>query len=366
MALLLSCQSLTKSFGASPLFEDISLSISDGDRLGLIGPNGSGKSTLLRILAGVGRRTRAPSPCARGRRWDTSRRTSSSRRRRRCCRSSGGGALRRSAARIPTGSVRPDSRIGDAPAGSLSGGWKRRLAIARELVLQPDILLLDEPTNHLDLEGILWLERVAEGRAVRQRRGQPRSLLPGKYGHRDGRAGPALSGWTVPREGELQRVSGAQGGIHQRAGSRSSRAWRTQVRREKEWLRRGPKARTTKSKARIDAAGRLIDELAEVTARQQTGAAQIDFTASGRRTKNLLEAHGVDKQLGGRTAARRPRPGSASRRSAGPGRRERQRQDHAAAHDERRGRAGRGYGRARRSACAWCTSIRTGSSSIRR
>src|SRR5947207_5139381 len=52
MPLLLSCQSLSKSFGARPLFEDISLSISDGDRLGLIGPNGSGKSTLLRILAG--------------------------------------------------------------------------------------------------------------------------------------------------------------------------------------------------------------------------------------------------------------------------------------------------------------------------
>src|SRR6202011_2422469 len=53
MPLLLSCQSLTKSFGARPLFEDISLSISDGDRLGLIGPNGSGKSILMRILAGV-------------------------------------------------------------------------------------------------------------------------------------------------------------------------------------------------------------------------------------------------------------------------------------------------------------------------
>src|SRR5258706_6497258 len=52
MPLLLSCQSLSKSFGARPLFEDISLSISDGDRLGLIGPNGSGKSTLLRVLAG--------------------------------------------------------------------------------------------------------------------------------------------------------------------------------------------------------------------------------------------------------------------------------------------------------------------------
>src|SRR5262249_1498357 len=74
-----------------------------------------------------------------------------------------------------------------------------------------------------------------------------------------------------------------------------------QVRRELEWLRRGPRARTTKSKARIDAAGRLMEELAEVSARRETGAAQIDFTASGRRPKNLLEARGLEKQLGGRT-----------------------------------------------------------------
>src|SRR5258708_22092050 len=93
-------------------------------------------------------------------------------------------------------------------------------------------------------------------------------------------------------------LAGKEEFIHAQAREQQSLA--TQVRRELEWLRRGPKARATKSKARIDAAGRLIGELAEVTARQQTGAAQIDFTASGRRTKNLLEMQGVDKQLGGR------------------------------------------------------------------
>ena len=84
------------------------------------------------------------------------------------------------------------------------------------------------------------------------------------------------------------------------AQNRQQQSLENQVRREREWLRRGPKARTSKSKARIDAAGRLMEELAEVAARQQTGTAQIDFSASGRRTKNLLEAHGVEKQLGGR------------------------------------------------------------------
>ena len=159
MPLLLSCQSLSKSFGAHPLFEDISLSISDGDRLGLIGPNGSGKSTLLRILAGsetpdagsiAVRKMAKLGYVPQDVQFPTE--LSVLQIMQQAAPSEDG------AARIPAALGQAGFENGDELAGSLSGGWKRRLAIARELVREPDILLLDEPTNHLDLEARNWLE----------------------------------------------------------------------------------------------------------------------------------------------------------------------------------------------------------------
>jgi ATP-binding cassette subfamily F protein uup len=166
MALLESCTSISKTFGSRALFENISLGISDGERLGLIGPNGAGKSTLLRILSGqlepdsgsisMRRNTRigyVPQQTAFPAHRTAAEIVTEAIAHERL------DDLER-AARINITLGRAGFTDGAVLTESLSGGWTRRLAIARELALQPDLLFLDEPTNHLDLEGILWLEKL--------------------------------------------------------------------------------------------------------------------------------------------------------------------------------------------------------------
>ena len=168
---IINAQDLSKRYGALPLFQNVSFTISEGDRVGLIGPNGSGKSTLLRILAGL---------------VDPDSGDVATRKRARLAyvtqdsefpedatvRSVAEKALE--AAGIPgnergTRFAETLGRAGfedlDAKASSLSGGWRKRLALVEALVQGPDILLLDEPTNHLDLAGIQWLEALLEAAA---------------------------------------------------------------------------------------------------------------------------------------------------------------------------------------------------------
>jgi ATP-binding cassette subfamily F protein uup len=304
MAVLLSCSGVRKQFGVRPLFEDLSLSLSDGDRTGLIGPNGSGKTTLLEILSG--RDTPDAGELAQRRQTrlayvpqdslfaadDTPARV-----------------LRAALAKLSLDeeevAMRTSmmlSRAGfenpDAPAASLSGGWKKRLAIAAALVMSPDVLLLDEPTNHLDLDGILWLETALQSANACLVVTHDRYFLE-NVATQMVEVNRAYPQCTFQVKGNYSEFLEKREQFFE-AQQKLEAALATQVKREVEWLRRGPKARTTKSKARIDAAGRLIDELSAVTARGRTSTAQIDFTASDRKTKRLIEAERIGKTLGGR------------------------------------------------------------------
>src|SRR4051812_36756802 len=305
MPLVLSGQSLTKSYGERPLFVDISLDLSDGERLGMIGPNGSGKSTLLKILADLetpDAGTRALRKGARlgfiaqDPRFDPAHSVER--------------VLLDSLGELHIDETERHSRLGeilarfrfpdrDQLAATLSGGWRKRLAIAHELVREPDVLLLDEPTNHLDVEGILWLESLLKT--------EPKAFVAVSHDR-------YFLENIARRMLELNRVY--PGGLLQSTGSyadlleRSDEVLRNEaayqetlanlVRREVEWLRRGPKARTTKAKARIQNAERLIDEQSEARARTAGGTAKIDFTASERKTKRLWLVRGLRKQLGDR------------------------------------------------------------------
>lgn len=291
---ILNAQQISKRFGAKPLFQDISFTVSDGDRIGLIGPNGAGKSTLLAILAG---------------KEDTDTGEVAIRKRARVgyvvqnSEFPAGRTVRQvlehalAAAKVPE--AEHEQRLREilgrsgftnehAEATSLSGGWRKRLAIVESVVTEPDVLLLDEPTNHLDLAGIHWLEELlqqssfasvivshdryfleaAANETMELSRSYPDGILrvKGKY-----------SRFLEERELFLE------------AQSKQQESLKNKVKTEVEWLRRGPKARTTKSKARIDTAHELIAQLADVNARTKTSSAGIDFTATDRQTKRLVE-----------------------------------------------------------------------------
>ena len=303
---ILNAQAITKTFGATPLFRDISFTISDGDRIGLIGPNGAGKSTLLKILAGEEDADSGDVAVRRRARIGYVRQESAF----------VGGLTVRSVleAALRQGGVAEAEREGKlretagrigfpdlaAEAAKLSGGWRKRLAIAEAVVSGPDVLLLDEPTNHLDLAGIAWLEELLNASDFAC------VLISHDRYFLENVATEIVELNRVYTDG-LLRVKGTYSKFiearqeYLEAQSKLEESLRNRVRTEIEWLRRGPKARATKAKARIDNAYALIDQLKDVTARSQTATASIDFAATERQTKRLVELDNVSIELGGRT-----------------------------------------------------------------
>jgi len=304
VALLLSARGLGKSFGSGPLFSDLGLNISEGDRLGLIGPNGAGKSTLLELLAGRGKPDSGEVALRKNTRLAYVKQDSQF---------APGDTVRTIVRRaldqstVPTGDrdMREAETLGragfrdfDAVAATLSGGWRKRLALAEALVADPDILLLDEPTNHLDLAGIEWLEKLLQAaRFACVVVSHDRYFL-------ENVANEVAELNRVYPDG-LFRVAGNYSTfLEKKAAFLTAQAKRQEVlenrvRTEMEWLRRGPKARATKAKARIDNAHQLIGELADLNSRSRTGSAGIDFSASERKTKRLIELVNVSYGFGG-------------------------------------------------------------------
>ena len=275
----------------------------EGDQAGLVGPNGAGKSTLLKILTG----DELPDRGTRSLRAGVGSAT--------CLKipTFPAGAPSEDVVTAALAGVDEEDRPGRlaqtlgragfadgrAAVDALSGGWRKRLAIAREIAAEPDVLLMDEPTNHLDVDGILWLEGLLPSACAGVPRGEPRPLLPGARGHAHARAEPRYPGGLFQTDGRYSEfLSRRDEFLRGQAAYQDALA--NTVRREIEWLRQGAKARSTKAKGRIKEAGRLMEELEDRRARSVTATAGIDFASTQRRTRRLLAARGLTKSLGGR------------------------------------------------------------------
>lgn len=309
MSVLISVNQLGHAFGSQTLFENLTFSLSKGEKTALIGKNGAGKSTLLKIIAGVLKPDFGEIARTRGLRvgyleqvpqfkpgikvrdavlgdlidqesWESI------------------GIAEEAMSRL--GITSKENSLEEKKVSELSGGWQKKVALARELAKQPDILLLDEPTNHLDLDSILWLEdwikqsslciltishdrsflRQIANRVIEVDRRNPDGILSiqGNY-----------DTFLTTKEAYLQQQA-----------SRAS-SMQNLLRNELTWLRRGAKARTTKQKARIDRTLELQSSVQNYKSLNRSREMDLEFESSTGQPKKLVDAQNISKSYGGRT-----------------------------------------------------------------
>jgi ATP-binding cassette subfamily F protein uup len=305
VASLLNVQGITKSYGADPLFRNISLNLDERDRMGLIGPNGSGKSTLLEILAGRNQPDSGVVALRKGTRLQYVAQDSQF-----AAGETVRSVIHKALDRADVADTDRGRREGEAlgragfedfdiEAASLSGGWRKRLAIAEALVQAPDILLLDEPTNHLDLAGIEWLENLLQGAPFACIVVSHDRYFLERATTKMAELNPAYPDGMLYVDGNYSAFLEKKGAFLHAQAKRQD-ALENRVRIEMEWLRRGPKARATKAKARIDTAHGMIRELADLRSRGRVESADIDFSATDRKTKRLVNLDKVSYGYVGR------------------------------------------------------------------
>ena len=306
MANLISVERATLALGTAHVLDGVSLGINAGARIGIVGRNGGGKSTLMKVLHGDlalddGRITRSGSATV--------------------------GMLSQADVLDPSATVREvvlrdraehqwagdprvrdvvDGLLGgldaealggwDAVVGPMSGGERRRLALAQILVDDPDVLLLDEPTNHLDVEGVAWLaDHLVRHRA------RPDNALATITHDRWFLDAVADRTWEVV-DGKVEQYDGGYAAYvlakaeRDRIAAVTAERRNNLLRKELAWLRRGPPARTSKPKFRIDAANALIAD--EPPLRDDVELVRFATTRLG---KDVIDLHDASVDLGGRT-----------------------------------------------------------------
>ncbi len=299
---LVNLKSVAKGYGSRSVLRDVTLGLSAGDRIGIVGRNGDGKSTLLRLIAGLeepdeGALTRAGglglALLGQGDELDSARTVGDE---------LVGGRADHEWAGDPAFRAVLDGLLGgvemrrfpaglDTPIAPLSGGERRRVALARLLLDGPELLLLDEPTNHLDVEGIDWLARH-----LAARRGTMVVVTHDRWFLDE----VCTQTWEVA-DGAVHQYDGGYAAYvlarAERARQEAAREDRRQqlLRKELAWLRRGPPARTAKPKFRIEAANALIAGEPE-----PRNTVELLRFASARLGDKVLEAVGVSVAFGER------------------------------------------------------------------
>jgi ATP-binding cassette subfamily F protein uup len=309
MAILATAQDLSKSFGARPLFDGVSFTLAEGERVGLIGPNGAGKTTLLRILAGADTPDRGELSLRRGLRVGHVAQVPefiAGRTVRETIMEGAAGVADhdlgwQAGARVDELISRLDlagAQAGaDAPVDRLSGGWRKRVALARELLREPELLLLDEPTNHLDVDSILWLEKLLAAAPFATVTITHDRLFLQRVANRILELDRRNAGGLLSVDGDYATFVERKADL-MAAQERRESSLRNTLRRETEWLRAGAPARTTKQQARIQRAEVLAGEVDELATRNVVRTADIDFAGTGRNPRRLIEARAIAKSYG--------------------------------------------------------------------
>lgn len=294
--MLVALHDIEKSFGSKQLFSGLHLSIESGDKVGLIGPNGAGKSTLLKIMSElesadggeVARQKGAKIVFVHQVPVFAEEKTVSE------VLTSVFSKSQQEEIEVVTQVATVVSLLGfedpDQLVSQLSGGWKKRVSIGQALVQSPDLILLDEPTNHMDWEGIYWLEDLLKNTVTTfVLISHDRTFLE-HVANRMVEVNRVFKGGTLSFKGNYSQFLEKKAEYIE--GQKSMEAsLSNKLRREDEWLRRSPQARTTKSRSRIQAAHSLSDEVDAVRLRNIAGkqSSQIEFSAGEVKSKKLIE-----------------------------------------------------------------------------